>query len=162
VEKTLGDAGFGSLLESDQASSTVPAGNVIDLQDGSGKSLAGQVVPVTTPITVVVSTGPGNATVPPVIGQTCTQAQQTLQSAGFQTTISNQYSADVQSGNAIGTDPGGNATAAKGSPVKIFCSQGASPTPTPSVTPSPSTGGNGGFLGGLGGATGSPSAGTGN
>jgi beta-lactam-binding protein with PASTA domain len=162
VKKTLGDAGFGSLLESDQASSTVPAGNVIDLQDGNGKSLAGQVVPVTTPITVVVSTGPGNATVPPVIGQTCTQAQQTLQSAGFQTTISNQYSADVQSGNAIGTDPGGNATAAKGSPVKIFCSQGASPTPTPSVTPSPSTGGNGGFLGGLGGVTESPSAGAGN
>ncbi|HEV2344332.1 MAG TPA: Stk1 family PASTA domain-containing Ser/Thr kinase [Actinocrinis sp.] len=156
VEKTLGDAGFATLQESDQANGSVPAGNVIDLQDANGKSLAGQVVAVTTPITVVVSTGPGNATVPPVIGQTCTQAQLTLQQAGFQTTISNQYSPDAQNGYVIGTDPGGNATAAKGSPVKIFCSQGASPTPTPSATATAS-GGTGGFLGGLGGVTGSPS-----
>ncbi len=155
VKTTLTNAGFANLQEAGQPSSTVPAGNVIDLTDGNGKSLAGQVVPITTPITVVVSNGPGNATVPPVIGQSCTQAQQTLQGAGFQTKISNQYSADVQNGNAIGTDPGGNATASKGSTVTIFCSQGASPSPTPSASPSPSASGSGdgGLIGGLGGGT---------
>jgi eukaryotic-like serine/threonine-protein kinase len=161
VEQTLTSAGFANQQESDQASSTVPAGNVIDLQDGNGKSLAGQVEPVTTQITVVVSSGPGNATVPPVIGQTCAQAQQTVQGAGFQTTVSNEYSNDVQNGNAIRTEPGGNAQAAKGSTVKIVCSQGASPTPTPTPTPSPSTsasGAAGGFIGGLGGPTTSPGA----
>jgi beta-lactam-binding protein with PASTA domain len=104
---------------------------------------------------VVVSSGPGNATVPSVINQSCAQAQATVQGAGFQTTVSNQFSADVQNGNAIGTDPGANAQAAKGSTVKIFCSQGASPSPTPSNSPSPTnTAGNGGgFIGGLGGGT---------
>ena len=158
VEQTLTSAGFTNQQESDQTSATVPAGNVIDLQDGNGKSLANQTVPITTQITVVVSSGPGNVTVPPVIGQSCAQAQQTVQGAGFQTTVTNQFSSDVQSGNAIGTDPGGNAQAAKGSPVKIFCSQGASPSPTPSTSPSPTAtataGGNGGgFIGGLGGPT---------
>jgi serine/threonine-protein kinase len=157
VEQTLNGAGFNNLQESDQTNSTVPAGNVIDLQDGNGKSLAGQVEPVTTQITVVVSSGPGNTTVPPVIGQTCAQAQQTVQQAGFQTSVSNEYSNDVQNGNAIRTEPGGNAQAAKGSPVKIVCSQGASPTPTPTPTPTPSpstsASGGAGFIGGLGGPT---------
>ena len=68
---------------------------------------------------------------------------------------------ELQNGNAIRTEPGGNAPAAKGSTVKIVCSQGASPTPTPTPTPSPSTSassGGGGFIGGLGGPTTSPGA----
>jgi len=155
VETTLKGAGFNNLQEQDQASSTVPAGNVIDLQDGNGKSLANQAEPVTTQITVVVSSGPGNATVPATLGQTCNQAAQNIQGAGFQTTTVNQYSNDVQSGNVISTDPGGNASAAKGSTVKIYCSNGASPSPTPTAT---NTSG-GGFLGGLGGATATPTGG---
>lgn len=157
VEQTLKNSGFNNLQESDQTSTTVPANNVIDLQDGNGKSLAGQAVPVTTQITVVVSSGPGNVTVPPVVGQTCTQAEQTVQAAGFQTTTTTQFSNDVQPNYAIGTDPGGNAQAAKGSPVKIFCSSGPSPSPTPSSSPSPSasatTGLVGGIIGGPGGGT---------
>jgi serine/threonine-protein kinase len=158
VEQTLTSAGFTSQVESDQTSTTVPAGNVIDLQDGNGKSLAGQVEPVTTQITVVVSSGPGNTTVPPVVGQTCPQADQTLQGAGFQTSTTQQYSADVQPGNAIGTQPGGNAQAGKGSKVTLLCSMGASPSPTPSNSPSPTTSATtgGGLIGGLGGGGGTP------
>ncbi len=162
VEESLNKAGFTNLSDQSQANSNVPQGNVIDLQDRSGKSLAGQTVPVTTAITVIVSGGPGNVTVPPVIGQSCTQAAQTLQQAQFQTQNVPQFSSDVQSGNVIGTDPGGNASAPKGSTVKIFCSTGASPSPTPS--PSNTTGGgdggNGGFIGGIGGPTGTPTTGT--
>ncbi|MGH3416957.1 MAG: Stk1 family PASTA domain-containing Ser/Thr kinase, partial [Actinocrinis sp.] len=77
VESSLNAAGFKNLNEQNQANATVPQGNVIDLQDGSGKSLAGQTVPVNTAITVVISGGPGNVTVPPVIGQSCTQAETT-------------------------------------------------------------------------------------
>jgi serine/threonine-protein kinase len=158
VESTLNTNGFTHLQDSDQASGTVPAGNVIDLQDGNGKSLAGQAVPVTTQITVVVSTGPGNATVPPELGKSCAQAAQDLQTAGFQTQNKNQFSNDVQSGNVIGTDPGGNASAAKGSTVTILCSSGASPSPTPSATAT----GNGNGLGGLiGGPASTPAGGNG-
>ncbi|HZU56064.1 MAG TPA: Stk1 family PASTA domain-containing Ser/Thr kinase [Actinocrinis sp.] len=153
VENTLRNNGFKNLVEQGQSSSTVPAGNVIDLQDGNGKSLAGQTVPLTTTITVVVSNGPGNATVPSVINQSCTSALQAVQGAGFQTQQVNQFSNDVQAGNAIGTDPGANAQAAKGSTVKVFCSQGASPAASPSSSPSPSAtpSGGGGLLGGGGG-----------
>ena len=147
VENSLKSNGFTNLQESDQASSTVPNGNVIDLQDGNGKSLAGQAVPVTTQITVVVSTGPGNATVPPELGKSCTDAAADLQGNGFQTQMKNQFNSGVQSGNVIGTDPGGNASAAKGTVVTIFCSIGASPSPTPSPSASSGTG----FVGGLGG-----------
>jgi beta-lactam-binding protein with PASTA domain/predicted Ser/Thr protein kinase len=155
VEQTLNANGFNTLRESDQASGTVPAGNVIDLQDGNGKSIAGQVEPVTTAITVVVSSGPGNATVPVEINKSCTQAAQDLQNAGFQTTTVNQFNDQVQSGNVIGTNPGANATAAKGSTVTIYCSTGASPSPAPSASAS-SGDGNGGLLGGIGGTTPSP------
>jgi serine/threonine-protein kinase len=155
VEQTLTSAGFANQQESDQASSTVPAGNVIDLQDTNGKSVAGQAEPVTMQIVVVVSSGPGSATVPTTLGQSCAQAAQTLQGAGFQTQNINQFSNDVQNGNVISTDPGGNAPAAKGSTVKIYCSNGASPSPTPTAS---NTTGTGGFLGGLGGNTQSPGA----
>ena len=161
VEQTLNTNGFTNLQESDQANSTIPAGNVIDLQDTNGKSIAGQAEPVTMQIVVVVSSGPGNATVPPTLGQSCTQAAQTIQGAGFQTQTINQFSNDVQNGNVISTDPGGNASAARGSTVKIYCSTGASPSPTPSASAS-STSSAGGFLGGLGGPTQSPGANGGN
>jgi beta-lactam-binding protein with PASTA domain/predicted Ser/Thr protein kinase len=152
VKQTLNNAGFTNLQESDQASSTVPSGNVIDLQDGNGKSIAGKAEPVTTQITVVVSSGPGNATVPPTIGQTCTQAQQTIQGQGFQTSLTNQASDTVQSGYVINTSPGGNASTTKGNTVTIYCSTGPASNPTPSSSASAGNG-NGGFLGGLGGAT---------
>jgi eukaryotic-like serine/threonine-protein kinase len=160
VEQTLNSNGFNNLQESDQASSTVPSGNVIDLQDTSAKSIAGQAEPVTMQIVVVVSSGPGNATVPPTLGQSCTAAAQTIQNAGFQTQTINQYSNDVQNGNVISTDPGGNSPQAKGSTVKIYCSSGASPSPTPTASAS-STSGTG-FIGGLGGPTQSPGANGGN
>jgi serine/threonine-protein kinase len=153
VENTLKSNGFTNLTEQSQSSNSVPSGNVIDLTDGNGNSLAGKAEPVTTQITVVVSTGPGNANVPSVLGQSCIQALQTVQHAGFQTQQVNQYSNDVQSGNAIGTDPGANAPAQQGSSVKVFCSQGASPAPSASSSPSPSASASagGGLLGGGGG-----------
>ncbi len=153
VEKTLRSNGFNNLSDQSQASNTVPAGNVIDLQDGNGKSLAGQAVPLTTQIMVIVSNGPGNASVPSVINQSCVQALQTVQGAGFQTQQVTQFSNDVQSGNAIGTDPGANVQAGKGSLVKVFCSNGPSPAPSASSSPSPSASasGGGGLLGGGGG-----------
>jgi serine/threonine-protein kinase len=64
--------------ESQQQSPTVPAGQVIGTSPGPG-----QVVPVGTTVTVVVSTGPPTAPVPDVEGQGLAAAQAAIKAAGF-------------------------------------------------------------------------------
>lgn len=146
---------FLNVTTKEEQSSSVPSGNAIDIQDQNGNSMLGkQNVPVTTPLVVVVSSGPAAVSVPSVVNQNCSQAQQTLEGAPYNFVLNtvNQYSTDgVQAGNAIGTDPAANTSAAVGQKVTLTCSQGPSPQSTP-TTPTPtSTDTTGGFLGGLGG-----------
>jgi serine/threonine-protein kinase len=148
---------FVTVTTKQEQSSSVPSGNAIDIQDQNGNSMLGkQNVPVTTPLVVVVSSGPGAVSVPSVVNQNCSQAQQTLEGApyNFVLTTQNQYSTDgVQAGNAIGTDPAANTSAAVGQKVTLTCSQGPSPATTP-TTPTATATDTGNFLGGLGGGNG--------
>ncbi len=61
-----------------QASSTVPAGIVIEIQPGPG-----ELVPIGGDVTIFVSSGPEPVTVPPVIGQNEARARNTLVDDGL-------------------------------------------------------------------------------
>lgn len=77
-------------------------------------------------VTMVVSEGVEQVTVPDVTGKTQNSATQTLQNAGFKVgSVTEEYSDTVESGLVVSTDPGVNASLAKGGTVNLVISKGA-------------------------------------
>ena len=140
-------------------SSTVPSGNAIDIQNQNGTSLVGQLEPVTTPLYVVVSAGPGDVTVPSdVVNEACSSADQELTNAGFN--VNSQFTYQINQSFAaqtvITTNPSPGSPEPRGTSITIVCSEGAGTSTTPSDTtsatasPSDTSTGNS-FIGGFGG-----------
>jgi eukaryotic-like serine/threonine-protein kinase len=134
--------------------STAPKGQVTKQDPASGN------VPPGTTVTIYVSGGA--VTVPPVIGDSASTAEQILQNAGFNVvpkTVTGAPSGTVP-GNVFQQNPTGNSSAAQGATVTIFiAAQPATPSasPTPSATPSASPSASptaGGLLPGGGGGNG--------
>jgi serine/threonine-protein kinase len=103
------------------------AGNVI------GQSIQGDTkTPKGTTVTLTLSQGPLTLSIPNVAGQAQAQAQAALKNAGFSnTTIQQDFSSTVPSGNAIGTNPAGGTKANRNATITIIISQGpntAAPT----------------------------------
>ncbi len=87
-------------------------------------------------VTLVVSSGPTNVSVPSLIGQGQAQAGQLLGQVGLTVgAISNQYSTQQPAGVILATNPGPGALVPPGTPVAIVVSEG-SPPPTTSTTTS--------------------------
>ncbi|MCL2324621.1 MAG: Stk1 family PASTA domain-containing Ser/Thr kinase [Actinomycetia bacterium] len=88
--------------------------------------------PKGTIVTITLSQGPLTLTVPNITGQSQAQAQATLRNAGFSnTTIQQEFSSTVPSGNAIGASPASGTTANRNATITIIISQGPpSPAPT--------------------------------
>ncbi len=72
-------------------------------------------------------------TVPDVVGQDASVAQQELENAGFTVKRKEEYSDSVESGTVIKTDPIAESSKAKGSSVTIVVSKGPQPTTVPDV-----------------------------
>ncbi len=110
----LGQAGF-AVNQTSEPSDTVPEGRVIRTDPAAGTSQ-----PKGAAITVVVSSGPAEGTVPSVIGLTEANAINTLNNAGFSPTVVEQDTADsTQNGRVIDQDPNGNTVAELGTTVTI-------------------------------------------
>ncbi len=89
-------------------------------------------------ITVVVSDGPPQTTVPSITGQTVDQASDSLRAENLEVgSIAYQYDPAAPSGTVISTTPGAGESVTEGSRVALVVSQGPEPTPTPTPTPSP-------------------------
>ena len=149
-----------SVTQKTETSSTVPSGNAIDIQNANGTSLVGQFEPVTTPLVVVVSGGPGTTTVPTdVVNEACSSADQELTNAGFNVNSQFNYvtNQSFAAQTVITTNPAPGSPVQKGASITITCSLGAgttSTTPTASTSASASasasdTSGNGGFISGF-------------
>jgi len=91
-----------------------------------------------TSVTLNVSNGPPQVTIPDVVGYTSQQAVQTLEAAGFQ--VQQQYvSTGADQDNIVQSqNPAGNSQAAKGTQVTITVGQ-HSPGPPPPTTPTTTT-----------------------
>lgn len=79
-----------------------------------------------SPVTIVVSTGPGESPVPNVVGLTEAAARSQLQSAGFDVAVRQQADNTVAQGNVISQNPQSGRPARPGSQVTIVVSTGPS------------------------------------
>ena len=132
-----------------QASTTVPPGEVIDIQDGSGNTVAGQTVPASTQLTLVISIGPPTFTVPAsgLIGLDVNQAAAQLKGLGF-TNVHSTPDSSAPAGsvpNSVtrigGVTPGQTATA--GSLITLYVApQPAAPPPSATCDPNGANGAN--------------------
>ncbi len=115
---------------------TQQSGTVLSISPASGAS-----VDKGSTVTLTVSGGPGAVTVPPLSGQTTSQAQTTLGQSNLKLgSVTNQPSASVPSGQVVSSDPAAGAQVPANSPVNIVVSSGPPPpTTTTTSTPPPTT-----------------------
>jgi serine/threonine-protein kinase len=110
----LGQAGF-TVKQTTEPSDTVPEGEVIRTDPAAGTTQ-----PKGATITVVVSSGPAERTVPSVVGLTEANAINTLNNAGFSPEVVEQDTDDpTQDGRVISQDPAANTTETEGATVTI-------------------------------------------
>ena len=118
------------------SSDTVAKGTVISQSpSANGKATKNSVV------TITVSSGAGEVSIPNVVGLTASTASNQLGQAGFTVTTTSQSSSTTPSGSVISTNPTAGTKAAKGSAVAIVVSTGppASTTTTTRATTTPTS-----------------------
>jgi serine/threonine-protein kinase len=109
----LGQAGF-QVHVVNEASATVPTGNVIRTDPGPNTP-----APKGSTVTLVVSTGPQQVTVPSVVGKTQADATAQLQAAGLTVSVVNQPGSKHDVGRVIDQTPSASASVNAGSTVVI-------------------------------------------
>jgi eukaryotic-like serine/threonine-protein kinase len=85
-------------------------------------------------VTIIVSSGPGQATVPGVVGQRRRAAERRLRRAGFETDARTEASDSVPRGRVISTSPPENSQLEKGRTVVLVVSSGPEQVDVPDVT----------------------------
>ncbi len=112
-----------------QPSNTIAAGVVI-----SQSPAAGAVLVVGSPVDLVVSSGPPQATVPDVVGLTEAAAGTALNNAGLVTgNVTQQSSASVPAGQVISQNPAAGLQVNAGSAVDLVVSSGPASVSVPNV-----------------------------
>jgi serine/threonine-protein kinase len=111
-----------------QADEEVPEGIVIEQRPGAGTRIArGETV------TIVVSTGVPQVTVPKVSGLPVEDAIQTLNGAGLRANVKEVFSEKYEPGIVMFQDPKPNTEADKGSTVTLTVSKGVEQVEVPNV-----------------------------
>jgi eukaryotic-like serine/threonine-protein kinase len=124
----LQNAGF-EIRDDDAKSDTVPSGDAIRTRPKSGTTLEkGQTV------TLVLSSGKPQVSVPDVTGQSFDQASQELTSAGFKVQRNDQVSASEDPGTVLKQNPGAGAKVDKGSTVQVAVAKQPQDVEVPDVT----------------------------
>jgi eukaryotic-like serine/threonine-protein kinase len=115
-----------------QSSTSFKAGEATGTNPGAAKS-----VPPGTGVTLLVSSGQPQKSVPDVRGDSQSAATSQLTSAGFNVDPTSETSSSVTAGNVISQDPSGGAQATVGSTVKIVVAAAPATVNVPSVTGDP-------------------------
>jgi beta-lactam-binding protein with PASTA domain/tRNA A-37 threonylcarbamoyl transferase component Bud32 len=105
----------------DQANATVRKNYVISSNPPQGNN-----EPANTLVTLYVSSGPGNVTVPNVQGKQEIAAETTLQNAGFTVVVQQDSASTEPAGTVVSQTPVGNSQVAPGSKVTLYVSGAAS------------------------------------
>ena len=105
-----------------EPSSTVAKGKVISQDKAAGTKIAKN-----TTITVKISTGEENISIPNVVGKKQIEASNILEDAGFKVAVNQQYSDTVDSGLVISQTPTASTQSIAGTSVTITVSSGAEP-----------------------------------
>ncbi|MEX0621277.1 MAG: PASTA domain-containing protein, partial [Solirubrobacterales bacterium] len=123
AEQTMDEAGLGVAVET-RNSPDVPVDAVIETDPPAGES-----VQRGSEITLVVSSGPGQVAVPPVVGQTRSAAEQQLSARGLESSITEETS-DRPAGEVISQSPDAGTKVDSGSTVALVVSKGPTPVAT--------------------------------
>ncbi|HEY3375495.1 MAG TPA: Stk1 family PASTA domain-containing Ser/Thr kinase [Candidatus Aquicultor sp.] len=94
---------------------------------------AGDNVPVATKVNLIISKGQAAVQVPDVYGKPSADAETTLKEAGFQVTLSEEYSDDATKGMVTRTSPASGNEAKKGSNITVYVSKGPQMLTVPDV-----------------------------
>ncbi len=127
AETILKGDGF-KVTQKGKSSDTVPDGQVIS-QDPA----AGTQADKGARVTITVSRGLAQVTVPNVINLPEGEARRQIEGEGFQVSVDNAPSATIATGTVISQDPGANRKADKGSTVTIVVSSGVPQARVPTV-----------------------------
>ncbi len=113
-----------------QVTNAKSAGTVI-----AQNPLAGRKVKQGSNISLTISSGPGNTTVPTVVGETLQQAKSSIQIANLKVgRVVHQTSTQYVKGQVTGTSPAAGAQPPVATPVTIFVSSGPPAVQVPDVT----------------------------
>jgi beta-lactam-binding protein with PASTA domain/predicted Ser/Thr protein kinase len=85
-------------------------------------------------VTIIVSSGPGEASVPGVVGERLRVAQRRMQEAGFETDVRRETSDTVPRNRVISTSPPENSQLEKGRTVVLVASSGPEQVEVPDVS----------------------------
>ena len=127
AEKILREKGFQPTSQN-QTSESVEKGRVI-----STNPAAGIEVQVGSPVTVFVSSGPKEVSVPEVTGETQADATATLAAAGLKVGVSKREVAEPAAGTVISQTPGAGTQLKVGGQVTIVVAQALKQVAAPSV-----------------------------
>jgi serine/threonine-protein kinase len=84
-------------------------------------------------VTINVSTGPGEASVPAVAGLPEDEARSQLEDAGFEPKVEREFSDSVKKGRVVETQPGSGSVIERGSTVTMRVSRGVEQVEVPDV-----------------------------
>ena len=125
----LGDAGFTNITSEPVNDDTVEPGHVVE-QDPASTETA----PRSAPITLRVSQGPDERTVPQdLAGRTVDDAEAILTGQGFNVARQPENSTSVPEGTVIRTEPGAGAVLEEGATITLVVSAGPEQVVVPSV-----------------------------
>jgi beta-lactam-binding protein with PASTA domain len=125
--KILREKGFQPTTQ-DQSSESVEKGRVISTDPAAGIE-----VQVGSPVTVFVSTGPKEVSVPEVTGEAQADATATLAAAGLKVSVSKREVAEPAAGTVISQAPGAGTQLKVGGQVTIVVAQALKQVGAPSV-----------------------------
>ncbi len=114
-----GEAGPGGSPLEGRGITPQHSGSVANNAVISSSPAAGQSVPPSSAVNLIVSSGAATKSVPDVVGQSQSSATSTLQGAGFQVTTSTLASSNVTAGNVISQTPTAGSQASSGSTVAL-------------------------------------------
>ena len=126
AEQAMDEAGLGVTVET-RNSSEVPVDAVIETDPAAGESVRRG-----SEVTLVVSSGPGQVAVPPVVGQTQSAAEQQLSARGLESSASEQNS-DRPAGEVLSQSPDAGTRVDPGTTVELVVSKGPEPVTTVDV-----------------------------
>jgi serine/threonine-protein kinase len=115
-----------------EPSDTVPVGSVTRTDPVANTALQSG-----DPVKVWVSSGTEQVPVPNLLGQTRSEANSTLTTAGLVLGRVDEQPSDRPAGTVITSQPTAGVEVGKGSQVDIVLSSGPTPSPSPSPTPQP-------------------------
>jgi serine/threonine-protein kinase len=110
-------------------SADVPRDEVVGQSPGPG-----ELAPEGSTVTINVSSGPGQATVPSVAGLPRDEAESKLRDAGFEVEVNRTFSDEVPRGHVIDSSPPEGTLVERGTTVTLRVSRGVEQVQVPQVT----------------------------